>query len=183
MAVELLREFGIHYASYRNEVAESAPLPANTIPVAAEAASPLAKAARGLQRELISMAVLIEEQGPPLKRTGWTRKEALGHLIDWAAAHQQWFARALTEPNLTASGYPEDGWIYTQRYGELPWQELLHACISLNRLLARVIARIPAEKLDTPCRIGIAEPIALQELVRLYVAHFQEVAGELRMRG
>jgi hypothetical protein len=53
---------------------------------------------------------LIEETGgPPAHRAvGWSRKEAVGHSIDWAAAHQQWLARALTAPELSASGYPED---------------------------------------------------------------------------
>jgi hypothetical protein len=183
IAAELLREFGIEYARYSEVVAESAPQPASTVPLAAEAAGPLDQAARVLRR-MIGLAVLIQEQGPsPLKRTGWTRKEALGHLIDWAGAHQQWFARALTEPKLTASGYPGDGWLSAQGYDELSWQELLHLCISLNRLLVHVIACIPEEKLETPCRIGIAEPIPLHELVRRYVAHCEDVMGQLLTRG
>jgi ATP-dependent Clp protease ATP-binding subunit ClpC len=42
----------------------------------------------------------------PLAGKPWKRKEALGHLVDWAAAHQMWFARALTEPALVARDYP-----------------------------------------------------------------------------
>ncbi|HXM44842.1 MAG TPA: Clp protease N-terminal domain-containing protein [Bryobacteraceae bacterium] len=183
IAVELLREFGIEYASYREEVAKSARQPASTVPVAVEAAGPLAKAAGDLRRT-ISLAVLIREHGPsPLKRTGWTRKEALGHLVDWAGAHHQWFARALTGPKLAASGYPEDGWLSAQRYDELSWRDLVNLCVSLNELIVHVIARIPAEKLDTLCRIGVAEPIPLQELVHRYVAHCEDVVAQLLMRG
>jgi ATP-dependent Clp protease ATP-binding subunit ClpA len=40
----------------------------------------------------------------------WTRKEALGHLIDCATAHHHWIARALTEQNPIVSGYPHDEW-------------------------------------------------------------------------
>jgi len=81
----------------------------------------------------------------------------VGHLIDWAAAHQHWFARALTEPKLTATGYPEDGWLSAQQYNDLPWRELVDLCVSLNRLIVHVIACIPEEKMDIACRIGIAE--------------------------
>jgi hypothetical protein len=42
---------------------------------------------------------------------------------------------------------------------------------------------IPEEKLDTPCRIGVAEPVALRELVRRYVAHCEDVVAQLLMQG
>jgi len=45
-----------------------------------------------------------------LKRKPWSRKEAFGHLVDWAVTHQQWFARALTEPRLEVESYPMDEW-------------------------------------------------------------------------
>ena len=64
-----------------------------------------------------------------------------------------------------------------------PWQELLDLCVSFNRLIVHVITRIPEEKMDTPCRIGIADPIPLQELVRRYVAHCGDVVAQLLMRG
>jgi len=179
-AAVLLREFGIEYAGYREVVAAPPsipPLPAST------AAAPLSGAAADLQRLFWAAIQLRETGGQRLKRTEWTRKEALGHLIDWAAAHRQWFARALTEPKLTASGYPEDGWLSAQQYNELPWRELVDLCALLNRLIVHVIARIPEEKMDTPCRIGIAEPIPLQELVCRYVAHCEDIVGQLLMRG
>jgi hypothetical protein len=106
-AAIILREFGIEYASYREVVAKPpvAPEP-DTDPAAVHervAAAPLREAAAGLRR-MLAVAMIRHEhpRGQCLKRTGWTRKEALGHLIDWAAAHQQWFARALAEPKLTA---------------------------------------------------------------------------------
>ena len=185
-AAVLLREFGIEYASYREVVAEPpAPpeLPESAIALPASvAAEPLDKAAADLQL-LLRAGSQLKEKGGPLKRAGWTRKEALGHLIDWAAAHQQWFARALTEPKLTASGYPEDAWLSAQHYNDLPWPGLVEMWGWLNRLILHVVFRIPEEKLDTPCRIGIAEPIPLQELVSRYVAHCEDVVGQLVMRG
>lgn len=176
----VLGEFGIGYAGYREAVAEPPAAP----PVAeSKAAGPLSPVVSDLQRVLANASGIEEKGGQRLKRTGWTRKEALGHLIDWAAAHQQWLARALTEPKLTASGYPEDSWISAQQYNDLPWCELLDLCASLNGLIVHVIERIPQEKLDTPCRIGIAEPIPLQELVSRYVAHCEDVVAQLLTRG
>jgi hypothetical protein len=181
IAAELLREFGIEHASYREELA-SAP-PVSPPPPANVPAGPLGKAAADLLRMFTSVTLIAEDGPPRLKRTWWTRKEALGHLIDWAAAHQQWFARALTEPKLTAGGYPEDGWLSAQHYNDLRWQKLWILCVSLNGLIAHVLAHIPEEKMDMPCLIGIAEPIPLRELVLRYVAHCEDVVAQLLMRG
>jgi ATP-dependent Clp protease ATP-binding subunit ClpC len=84
-AAVLLREFGIEYASYRESLAEppaSPPLPESA------PAGPLGKTALDLE-VLLATASHLEDKGGRLKRAGWTRKEALGHLIDWAAAHHQ----------------------------------------------------------------------------------------------
>jgi hypothetical protein len=117
-----------------------------------------------------------------LKRKPWTRKEAFGHLIDWAAAHQQWFARALTEPKLVASAYPADEWAALQQYGDFPWKETLDLWVSLNHLLIHVLARIPEDRLKIPCRIGIAEPIPLSELIARYVAHCDDAVCQILAR-
>jgi hypothetical protein len=178
-AAVLLQEFGIKYADYREEVAGLQFL----TPHASAPATPLGKAGADLQRLLGTVMQLEDNGGQRLKRKGWTRKETLGHLIDWAAAHQQWFARALTEPKLAAGGYPGDGWLSAQKYNDLPWGELVDLCFSLNRLIVHIIARMPEEKMDTPCRIGIAEPIPLLELVRRYVAHCEDIVAQLLMRG
>lgn len=173
-AAAVLREFGIGYASFRLEP-----------PGSPGQGQPRGLAATAAQlRDLLKAVIRLEEQGGQrLKRVPWTRKQALGHLIDWAAAHQQWFARALTDPTLTATGYPEDSWPTAQKYDDLAWMELVELWSSLNRLLAHVIASIPDEKMNTPCRIGIAEPVPLQELARRYVVHCEDIVGQLLMRG
>ncbi len=184
-AAVLLREFGIDYASYREVVAEPAPAPTepeSIVTFDAVAAGPLGAAAADLQR-LLRLGPELTEKGGALKRTGWTRKEALGHLIDWASTHQQWFARALADPNLTANGYPEDSWLSAQHYNDLSWRGLLEVWSWLNRLILHVVFRIPEDKLDVPCRIGIAQPIPLRELVARYVAHCDDIVGQLLMRG
>jgi hypothetical protein len=182
-AAVVLRDFGIEYAGYRDLVSDA---PASSPPPASRESTaklPLAKAALNLEILLATVRRLEEKSGQRLKRTGWTRKDALGHLIDWAATHQQWLASALTRPMLTANGHPDDSWLSAQQYNDLPWAELVNLCVSLNSLIAHVVARIPEEKMDTPCRVGVAEPIPLQELVRLYVAHCEDIVAQLLMRG
>jgi hypothetical protein len=117
-----------------------------------------------------------------LKRKPWTRTEAFGHLVDWAAAHQQWFARALTEPKLVAAAYPADEWVSAQQYRDVPWNATLDLWVSLNHLLIHVLARIPEDKLKIPCRIGITGPIPLSELIARYVAHCDDVVGQILAR-
>jgi hypothetical protein len=51
-----------------------------------------------------------------------------------------------------------------------------------NRPLVHVFSRIPEEKLDTPCRIGIDEPILLSELIERYVDHCEDVLGQILAR-
>ena len=182
-AAVILREFGIDYTSYRaalTAVPELSMPPATAPP---NISGPLSQAAADLTVVVNTIGNLAEKPAQRLKRAGWTRKEALGHLIDWAAAHQQWLARALTEPKVAASGYPGETWLSAQHYDRLPWSSLVDLAVSLNRLIVHIVANIPDAKLDTPCRIGIAEPIPLQELMRRYVAHCEDILAQLLMRG
>ena len=166
-AAALLKPYGITFASHR--VPDIPSVPPNH-PAAA-------------LQVIISKMARLEETGASLKRPALTRKEALGHLIDWACAHQQGFARALAEPKLTAGGYPENSWLAAQKYEDVAWRELVDLCVSLNRLILHVIVQMPENKLDTPCRIGVADPIPLRELVQRYVAHCEDIAAQLLMRG
>jgi hypothetical protein len=114
-----------------------------------------------------------------LKRKPWTRKEAMGHLVDLATTYHQWLARALTEPKLTAAAYPADEWVSAQKYSECPWQELVDLWVSLSRLMVHVLAVIPPEKMKTPCRIGIEEPITLWELIQRYITETTDLIGQI----
>jgi hypothetical protein len=122
--------FGIEYAAtakwWRSLplLRWKAPLPAKASPPA-RWAMPFAD----LQRLLGAVSELVDKRsGQRLKRTGWTRKEALGHLIDWAAAHQQVVRARSPEPKLAASGYPEDAWLSAQGYNDLPWHGVWWIC-------------------------------------------------------
>jgi len=182
LAAALLRECGIGSETLRT--APSAPLSAAPPAAAKPASGPFPDVIARLSHLLSVADQLIELPGlRPLKRAPWTRKEALGHLIDWAAAHQQWLARALTAKELTAAGYPEDSWPAAQNYAEMSWMEARTLWVSLNRLLVHVMEAVPQDKADTPCRIGMAPPIPLRELVDRYVVHCEDIVGQLLMRG
>jgi hypothetical protein len=114
-----------------------------------------------------------------LKRKPWTRKQAMGHLIDWAVTHQQWTAVALTEPKLLAPEYPQDGWVLAQRYDAAQWRDLVNAWVAANRILLHSFLHVPAQKLATPCRIGLDQPIALSKLIENYVGHCEDVVAQI----
>jgi hypothetical protein len=199
-AAKLLREFGMDYDRFR-EAFRSKPIveprpyrirerpieraaPWNEAPSMPPAAPRLGPSIRALENLLDNTVAHIHAYSAPygeqrLKRRPWTRKEALGHLIDWAMAHQQWFARALIEPKLTAAGYPGEAEVAGQRYAEFSWWETVDLWVSLNRLLVHVLMRVPENKLEVRCRIGIADPISLAELVTGYVEHCEDMVGQI----
>ena len=110
-AATLLQEFGIDYQSYVEVVSAQA--------MAQDAAQSPA-VSESLLGPILALQKLVSETvlnlrsfshfyaNQRLKRKPWTRKEAFGHLVDWAILNQQWFARALTEPTLEAESYVLD---------------------------------------------------------------------------
>ena len=106
----------------------------------------------------------------------------LGHLIDRACFHQQWFARALTEAKIAVLSYPAADWTTAQNYRDVDWSDLTDLWVNLNRLLVHVIAQVPAPKLATPCRIGLDEPIPLERLIAHYVKSCQDEMAEILTR-
>ena len=180
LAAVVLREVGITLEAYRSQPPESV---RPSLARAKPDKGPLELVAVNLKNLLDAAGRLEEQRNQRLKRPPWTRKQALGHLIDWGAAHQQWFACALAEPSLTARGYPEDDWLAAQKYDDFAWLDIVELWCALNRFLVHVIENIPEKKLDTPCKIGIAEPVTLQQLARRYVAHCEDIVGQLLMMG
>jgi hypothetical protein len=113
----------------------------------------------------------------------WTRKEALGHLVDWATSHHQWFARVLSEGTLTAPGYPDAEWVKLQHYADYSWLEMVRAWVYMNLLIAHVLAKIPEAKLKTTCRIGVEPGVTLWEVITRYVDHCEEVLAQILTLG
>jgi len=182
-AASVLLPYGIDLARYRQAAAGLL----RARPAGAPASQSLAETIAAVDA-LLERTADLEDFSPAageqrLRRKPWSRKEALGHLIDWATAHHQWLARALTEPRLVAAEYPDDNWVACQRYADLPWDKIVDLWASLNGLLVHVLRQIPEEKRNLPCRIGIAETIPLERLVANYLDHIEDVLGQVLTRG
>jgi hypothetical protein len=103
----------------------------------------------------------------------WVAKEILGHLIDSAVNNHMRFVRAQIVSPLVMPDYEQEAWVAIQRYRERPWADLVVLWLALNRHLAVVMEGVPAEKLQTPCRIGDGEPGTLESLLRHYLEHMK----------
>jgi len=199
-AAKLLRAYGMDYGRYREtlrtkpvvearrmppmERAIQRPAPRNEAPAVPPAAPSLAPGIRALESLLDAMAAHhqadLDSYGDQrLKRKPWTRREAFGHLIDWAMAHQQWFVQALTKSKVTAQGYPGEAEIAVRHYADFSWRQTVDLWVSLNRLLVHVLLRTPEDKLDVQCRIGIAQPVPLAALIQAYIEHCEDMLGQI----
>jgi DinB superfamily len=102
---------------------------------------------------------------------GWSRKQVLGHLIDSASNNHQRFVRAALQPSLDFPAYDQNGNVRLQAPQEADWLLLVSLWSAYNRYLAHIIARLPAAKLETVCRIGPGEPVTLAFLANDYLTH------------
>jgi hypothetical protein len=102
---------------------------------------------------------------------GWSRKQVLGHLIDSASNNHQRFVRAVLQPLLEFPGYDQEGNVRVQAPQEADWPLLVSLWAAYNRYLAHVIARLPASKLDTVCRIGSGKQATLGFIATDYLTH------------
>jgi hypothetical protein len=109
----------------------------------------------------------------------WCKKEILGHLIDSASNNHQRFVRVLLAGELQFPGYTQDAWVNTQQYAQEDWQSLIDLWAALNRHLAHIISRMPADKMDSPCRIGEREAIPLADLIHDYIKHMEHHIKQL----
>ncbi len=202
-AAKLLRKHGLDYDQYRAALRDERlgepksigialrpierPSPWEEAPSLPPAAPSLEPSIRALEDLLDSTAEHLNSYSDSygdqrLKRRNWTRKEALGHLIDWALAHQQWFARGLTEAKLMATGYPGEPEVAVTQYADFSWTLTVDLWVSLNRLLVHVLLRMPEDRLMLPCYIGIGPPIRLAQLVAAYVEHCEDMVGQILSR-
>jgi DinB family protein len=133
-----------------------------------------------LSRKLLQLVDMAEtklretselESSRPVLPGGWSRKEVIGHLIDSASNNHQRFVRAALETSLDFPNYDQVGNVRVQAFQQADWLLLVSLWAAYNRYLAHVIAHLPASKLNTPCRIGSKEAVALSFLATDYVAH------------
>jgi hypothetical protein len=103
------------------------------------------------------LAAIVDRAGRALRQTGeegasapalpggWTRKQAIGHLIDSASNNHQRFVRAALAGSLTWPDYDQDGCVRVQAFQDASWPLLIEVWEALNRLLVHVLAHLPAE--------------------------------------
>jgi len=205
LAAQILQKHGMEYDQFREFVARGErtepagtgamaavlvgrPVPAPIAPLAAQMEPVISNLQKLVDNTSNRLLAYTESYGDQrLKRIPqpdrpWTRKEALGHLIDWAIVHQQWFTEALMEPKVKGARYPDQAAVEAQQFAKFPWAETVNLWASLNRLLIHLLRRIPEAKLDLPCRIGIAEPVTLAQLIDAYIEHCQDIAGQVLAR-
>ena len=191
-AVVFLKQHGIEYAGYREKVRESPPetsaggrsTPTRPEPEPVNAAAPsLAPPITVLKRLLAAAEPLRsyseKDAGHRLKRRPWSRKQALGHMLNMAAAHHLLLARALTESSVTAGMYPLEDWVTAQHYDEYLWSDLVDAWISINQLLAHMLALVPENRVSTVIRVGIENPQTLLQLIARYAAESEDLMGQV----
>jgi hypothetical protein len=172
LAAQLLRKRGVEYHRFRAIVQPAAP-PVRLRPEELTAVEELQFFVDSTASQLTART--DAPGGLPLKGKAWTRKEALGHLIDWAMLHEQWFARALIETRLEVHTYPHEG-APAAHYNEYSWSGAVALWVSLNQLIVHVLAQIPKEKMELPIKIGNEEPVPLSKVVDAYIQHCGEVA-------
>lgn len=111
------------------------------------------------------------ESSKPILKGGWSRKQAIGHLIDSASNNHQRFVRASLQGSLDFPVYDQDGSVRVQAVQSAPWTLLVTLWADYNSYLAHVIAHLPADKLESQCRIGDHEPVTLKFLAEDYLTH------------
>ncbi len=99
-------------------------------------------------------AISEEKSSEPILSGGWSRRQVIGHLIDSASNNHQRFVRALIQTSLEYPDYEQGRSVRVQCVEDADWALLISLWAAYNRYLAHVIGGFPANKLDTPCRIG-----------------------------
>jgi hypothetical protein len=112
----------------------------------------------------------------------WSRKEELGHLIDSASNNHLRFVQGALQPEYRGPGYDQHACVQLHGYQDLSWADVLALWRSYNLLLAELIARIPADKLTTPCIIGDGAPVTLRFVIEDYILHLRHHVDHILRR-
>src|SRR5579863_6002372 len=129
--------------------------------------------------EPILQKVTEADSNTPALKGGWSRKQVIGHLIDSASNNHQRFVRASLQGSLEFPGYDQDGCVRVQAIQSAPWPLLLTLWANYNLYLAHVIAHLPADKLETSCRVGEYKPVTLRFLAEDYLTHLLHHLGQI----
>jgi hypothetical protein len=128
------------------------------------------------ESELAAIDSALRSVSPALAATpwragGWTRRQILGHLCDSAANNRQRFVRASIDGKYAGPGYAQDAWVDAHGYAQTDWETLLHWWRVEHEILKAVVARVPADRLETSCTVGDDAPVTLRFLIEDYIRH------------
>ena len=128
---------------------------------------------QSVKRELAHLLTVSERDASAKPEPGkWSQKEELGHLIDSATNNHVRFVRASID-EFRGPGYQQDEWVATHGYHEMPWADLIDFWKSYNLFLARLIRRIPDDRMTRSCVIGEKQSLTLQFVIEDYILHMQ----------
>ncbi|HXE11271.1 MAG TPA: DinB family protein [Bryobacteraceae bacterium] len=127
-----------------------------------------------IERELPHLRALTDAQASVPRGEGkWRPKEELGHLIDSATNNHVRFAAASLSPKFRGSGYAQDDWVRLHGYSTMQWASIVDFWSGYNRLLVRLIERIPESQMQAQVIVGANEPVTLRFLIDDYILHMQ----------
>ena len=107
----------------------------------------------------------------PWRAGGWTRKQIVGHLLDSAANNRQRFVRAAIDGQYAGPGYAQDAWVAAHGYADQSWETLLRWWEAEHEILAAAVDRVPEERLEAKCLVGVDAPVTLRFLIEDYLRH------------
>ena len=122
---------------------------------------------------------------------GWCAREVVGHLIDSACNNHRRFVIGQSAAALVFDGYDGDEWVRAQRYGQVPWRDLVQLWSAYNRHLAHVVASAPDDDIalaKSPHNFdqilgeqyASDEPQTLGALMQDYISHMRHHFDQVR---
>lgn len=136
-----------------------------------------------IETELPHLRALPEVRAAKPRAPGkWCPKEELGHLIDSASNNHQRFVRAALGPEFRGPSYKQDEWVRIHGYAGMPWESIVSFWYQYNVLLAELVARIPADRIEAPCFIADYPEQRLAWVIDDYVYHMQHHIDQLLQR-
>ncbi len=136
-----------------------------------------------LDHAAVALPALNDEAASaPLKGSGWTSKQALGHLIDSAMVNAQRFVRSQTGRGCGLD-YDPDRWVELQGYQSRGWAALVELWLALNRHALATARAIPAAELEKPCQDGATLGWVVADYSRHLAHHLNQIdQGEMTGR-
>ncbi len=102
----------------------------------------------------------------------WSKIEILGHLIDSAANNHQRFVRLQFEHEPVIY-YEQNEWVKFNYYAQQEPAVLIALWMQYNIFIARLIAKIPEEKMHAVCLLRHGESVQLSFLISDYIRHLE----------